>query len=167
VAAPEERTMTHRGEVVSIHLQPQKGQPPRPVAEALALIGYGLKGDYHGKQRSGSSRQVLLVDRRTLDALGFAHGALREQLTVDLPGLDSLATGVRLTIGEAVLELTGPCEPCEVIGRINGVDDPYALRDALQGRRGLLARVVEVRGNGRIGLGDAITITMPATGGRE
>jgi MOSC domain-containing protein YiiM len=87
-------------------------------------------------------------------------------LTVDLHGLDDLAAGTRLTIGEAVLELTGPCEPCEVIGRINRVADPYALRDALEGRRGVLARVVDVTGAGRIRLGDAIVVAAPAAKGQ-
>jgi MOSC domain-containing protein YiiM len=138
----------------------------RSVAEARALIGLGLEGDYHGKRQPGSARQVLLAEQRILEALDFPHGALREQLTVDLHGLDDLAAGTRLTIGEAVLELTGPCEPCEVIGRINRVADPYALRDALEGRRGVLARVVDVTGAGRIRLGDAIVVAAPAAKGQ-
>ncbi|MDR7519000.1 MAG: hypothetical protein QN131_02955 [Armatimonadota bacterium] len=154
--------MKARGVVLAIHLQPAKGQPPRPVVQARALVGSGLEGDCHGKHRPGSARQVLLVDRRTLEALGFEPGALREQLTVDLPGLDSLPPGVRLTVGEAILEVSGACLPCEVIGRINAVADPYALRDALVGRRGVLAKVIEVVGEGRIRPGDPLVVEAPA-----
>lgn len=119
-------------------------------------MGHGLEGDYHGKQRPGVSRQVLLVDRRTLEALGFAHGALREQLTVDFPGLDTLPRGARLQVGDAILEVTEPCEPCEVIGALNEVADPRALRESLRGRRGMLTKVVATSGDGWIRAGDAV-----------
>lgn len=144
--------------VLAIHLQSGPGQAPRSVEAARALPGHGLEGDFHGKRRPGSSRQVLLVDHRTLEAHGFAPGALREQLTVDLPGLDGLVRGTRLAAGEAVLEVTGPCEPCEVIGQLNGVPDPYALRDALVGCRGILARVVAVVGQGLIRRGEMVEV---------
>jgi MOSC domain-containing protein YiiM len=150
--------------VLSIHLRPAKGQPPRAVQEARALVGHGLEGDFHGKHRAGSSRQVLLVDQRTLEALGFGHGALREQLTVDFADLDGLPAGTRLTVGEAVLEVTGACEPCEVIGKINGVADPYTLRDTLVGRRGVLAKVVDVAAEGRIRSGDSIAVMTAREG---
>lgn len=148
--------MNQRGVVLSIHLQRQRSQPPVRADEARALVDRGLEGDYHGKHRPGSARQVLLVDRRTLEALGFAHGALREQLTVDFPGLDALRTGARLRVGDAVLEVTGSCEPCEVIGAVNAVADPTALRESLRGRRGMLTKVVAVAGDGRIRPGDAV-----------
>jgi MOSC domain-containing protein YiiM len=138
------------------------GQPPVPFEQTRALVGHGLEGDSHGKRRANTARQVLLVDRRTLDAFGFAHGALREQLTVDFPALDTLSAGTRLRVGEALLEISGPCEPCIGIGALNGVADPYALRDALAGRRGISARVVEVSGAGVIRRGDAIAVETAA-----
>ncbi len=150
------------GVVLSIHLQPRRGQPPISAAEARALVDQGLEGDCHGKQRSEPSRQVLLADRRTLETLGFAHGALREQLTVDFPGLDSLPRGTRLQVGEAVLEVTETCEPCEVIGALNGVADPIALRESLRGCRGIMANVVATSGDGRIRPGDAV-VAVPSS----
>ncbi len=92
----------------------------------------------------------------SLEAVGLAHGALREQLTVDFPGLDNLPGGTRLQVGDAVLEVTGPCEPCEVIGALNGVPDPVALRESLRGCRGMLTKVVATSGDGRIRPGDAV-----------
>lgn len=155
--------MGDRGVVLSIHLQPRRGQPPARAAETRALVDHGLEGDYHGKQRPGVSRQVLLVDRRSLEAVGFAHGALREQLTVDFPGLDSLPRGTRLQVGEAVLEVTEPCEPCEVIGALNGVADPSALRESLRGCRGMLTKVVATSGDGRIRPGDTVVVETGMT----
>ncbi len=148
--------MSTRGVVLSIHLLRAHRQPPVEVEEARALVGRGLEGDVHGKGRPDSSRQVLIADRRTLEAFGFPHGALKEQLTVDLPGLDDLPRGTRLEIGEVTFELTGPCEPCEVIGKYNAAADPFALRDSLRGRRGMLGKVVAATGAGRIRRGDAV-----------
>jgi MOSC domain-containing protein YiiM len=128
------------------------------VEEVRAIIGHGLDGDVHGKRSPDSSRQVLLVDRRTLEALGFAPGALREQLTVDLAGLEALPRGTRLRIGEAILELTVSCEPCEVIGKYNDAADPYALRERLRGQRGMMSRVVATTGEGLIRRGDPIVV---------
>jgi MOSC domain-containing protein YiiM len=152
-------TVAQTGTVLSIHLQPSRDASPRPVDEARALVAHGLEGDFHGKAKPGTSRQVLLVDYRVLDALGFAHGALREQLTVDLPDLDATATGTRLRVGEAELEISGPCEPCKVIGQLNQAPDPEALRQTLVGRRGVLARVVGTTGTGRIRRGDRIEVS--------
>lgn len=153
--------MNERGVVLSIQLSKVHGQLPVPVEETRALVGHGLEGDSHGKRRPNTGRQVVLVDRRTLEAFGFAHGALREQLTVDLPGLDALSAGTRLRVGEAVLEISGPCDPCVGIGTLNGAEDPTALRDALAGRRGMSARVVAVTGSGRICRGDELVVDTP------
>lgn len=148
--------MIRRGVVLAIHLLTEHGRPPSPVEAARALVDHGLEGDQHGKSTPGSRRQVLLVDLRTLGAFGLPHGALREQLTVDFPDIERLPEGTMLRVGEATLEVTGPCTPCEVIGRLNAVADPAALRDALQGRRGTLCKVVAITGGGMIRRGDEV-----------
>jgi MOSC domain-containing protein YiiM len=154
--------VSERGVVLAIHLLKVHGQPPVPVEESRAVVGHGLEGDIHGKGRPDTYRQVLIADRRTLEALNLPRGALREQLTVDFAGLDSLPRGTHLHIGEAVLELTAPCEPCETIGKLNRVSDPLTLRDALQGQRGMLARVVAVQGDGYIRRGDEVVMVEAA-----
>ncbi|MDR7418115.1 MAG: hypothetical protein QN178_04305 [Armatimonadota bacterium] len=155
--------MEQAGVVLAIHLRSASGAPPRSTGEARAIVGHGLDGDYHGKRRSDTNRQLLLVDRRVLESLGFAHGALREQLTVDFQGLDALGSGTRLRVGGAELEVTGPCEPCEDIGRINNVPDPDALRQRLLGRRGVLAKVVAITDAGRIRIGDPVHVLTEGT----
>lgn len=154
--------MSTRGVVLSIHLLKAHKQPPVRVEEARAIVGHGLEGDVHGKGRPDASRQVLIADRRTLEAFGLAHGALKEQLTVDFLGLDDLSRATWLRIGEATLELTGPCEPCEVIGKYNAAPDPFALRDALRGRRGMLSKVIATTGEGLIRRGDEVTVIEAA-----
>lgn len=157
--------MTREGVVLSIHLRIEHGHhPPERVEQAQALVGLGLEGDVHvkdvhGKERkAGSPRQVLLVDRRRLEAFGFAHGGLREQLTVDFDDLESLPKGTRLQVGEVTLEVSMLCEPCWVIGALNEVPDPLALKEQLEGRRGVLTRVVAVEGEARIRVGDQVRV---------
>jgi len=149
------------GTVVSLQLVSRHGERPRPVEEARALLDHGLEGDIHGKAKPGSRRQVLITDRVTLDALGLRPGDLRDQITVELEALESLPAGARLRIGEATVELSGPCEPCTHIGALNGVPDPAAFQQSLRGRRGQLARVVAVDGEGRIRLGDPVAVQSP------
>jgi MOSC domain-containing protein YiiM len=146
------------GVVLSVQLLGRHGERPRPVAAARALPDRGLEGDLHGQGRAGGRRQILLIDRASLEALGLRPGDLREQITVDFPPLEALAPGTRLQVGEAVLELTGPCEPCTHIGALNGVADREAFRDALRGRRGQLARVVRTDGSGVIRVGDRVAV---------
>lgn len=146
------------GIVLSLQLLTTHGERPRPVSEARALVGHGLEGDIHGKTNPGSRRQVLIVDRATLQEMHLRAGDLREQITVEFADLERLAAGTFLRVGAATCELSGPCEPCTHIGALNGVADPAAFQKALVGRRGQLARVVAVDGDGRIRVGDPVTV---------
>lgn len=153
-------TMT-TGRVVSLQILTEHRQHPLPVAEVRALVGRGLEGDVHGKKRPDSHRQVLIVDRAMLAAMGLRPGDLREQITVEFPGLDRLAAGTRLRVGRAICELTGPCEPCTHIGGLLRVSDPRAFQQELEGRRGQLARIVAVDGDGLIRVGDPVVPAVP------
>lgn len=139
------------GRVASLQLKRQHWSPLEPI-DAVEVTAVGLDGDRHAGRADGK-RQVLLVESGDLGELGLRPGDLREQITVDLPGLMALAAGTRLRVGEAVLELTGTCEPCTHIGEHAGVDDPEAFRQRLVGRRGMLARVSEP---GSIRVGDPV-----------
>ena len=52
------------------------------VRSALLETGVGLSGDKHAG--SASRRQVLIIDKETLDVLGLAPGTVKENLTVEL-----------------------------------------------------------------------------------
>lgn len=144
------------GRVVGLHILPEHRQRPQPVTEVRALVGRGLEGDVHGKKRPDSNRQVLIIEQSMLAAMGLRPGDLREQITVEFPGLDRLAAGTRLRVGQATCELTGPCEPCTHIGGLLGIPDPRAFQQVLDGKRGQLARVVAVDGEGVIRVGDPV-----------
>lgn len=149
--------MSNSGRVIALHVLRSHGERPQSRTEVRALVGTGLEGDLHGKGRAaGTGRQVLVMDRQTLEASGLRPGDLREQITVDFAALETLPVGTRLRIGDATLEVTGPCEPCTHIGKLNGRMDVVEFKNSLDGRRGQLARVIAVDGDGVIRLGDPV-----------
>ena len=106
------------------------------LREARILADFGLEGCAHAK--TGSGRQVLLLDRETLDAMALEPGILRENITTDGLNVNHLQIGQRLRIGKALLEVAMVCTPCNQMERIRA-----GLRKELWGRRGMLCRVVE------------------------
>lgn len=138
--------------VVALHLCSSGRAPLKAVDRVVALAEQGLEGDRHA--RPGSRRQVLLMESEVLEALGLEPGDVREQVTVRGLGLDRLPFGARLQVGDVVLEVAGPCAPCE---RMNEVRP--GLKDALEGRRGRFVRVVAA---GTFAVGDALQLEPPS-----
>lgn len=124
------------------------GEAMREFEEVFAVQNKGFKDCLHG--RSGSARQVLVMDQETLGEFGIAPGRARENITTRGIALGALPLGQRLRVGEALLEVTKACTPCHQMDEIR-----EGLQEALRGRRGLLCRVVEA---GRIRRGDRIEI---------
>jgi len=128
------------------------GEPMREFEEVSAIENKGFKDCLHG--RSGSARQVLLMDLETLEEFGIAPGRVRENITTRGIALGTLSLGRRLRVGEVLLEVTRPCEPCHLMDEIR-----QGLQEAIRGRRGLLCRVVE---SGRIRRGDRLEVIEEA-----
>jgi MOSC domain-containing protein YiiM len=116
------------------------------LTEVQAISDAGFEGCAHA--RPGGQRQVLLVDRETLDAMELAPGTLRENITTDGINVNGLAPGQKLRVGGARLEVSAVCGPCDLMEKIRP-----GLRRELYGRRGMLCRVVE---GGIIRRGDTI-----------
>lgn len=116
------------------------------LREARAVPGFGLEDCAHA--RPGENRQVLLVDRETLEAMDLKPGTLRENITTCGLDVNSLPIGQQLRIGEARIEVSMVCTPCNLMERIRP-----GLRKELWGRRGMLCRVLE---GGVIRAGDSI-----------
>ncbi len=109
--------------------------PMREVDEVRAVSDKGFEGCIHG--RPGTKRQVLLMEWETLNRLGLKPGDVKENITTFGVDLEGLVIGDRLRIGEAVFEVTGPCEPCSRMDDIR-----QGLQETLRGQRGVLCRVV-------------------------
>jgi MOSC domain-containing protein YiiM len=114
------------------------------VADAAANLGFA--GCAHA--RPGGKRQVLLVDKETLDAMGLQPGVIRENITTTGLNVNGLTPGERLRVGAALLEVSVVCTPCDQLEKIRP-----GLRRELYGRRGMLCRVIE---GGTIRPGDSI-----------
>jgi len=115
----------------------------------MLITGVGLEGDKHAV--AVSDRQVLLADKEALDAVGVEPGTIKENLTVEGINVMELPVGSRLHLGaSAVLEITRICEPCFRMDEIR-----QGLRQELEGRRGMVSRVVQ---GGSIRVGDSITV---------
>jgi len=112
-----------------------------------AIAGQGLEGCAHANP---PKREVLFASKEHLDAVGVEPGATRENLTVEGDDVERWPVGQRVRAGGAVFEITMVCDPCH---RMDELRD--GLRAELQGRRGMLARVVE---SGEVAVGDEIEL---------
>jgi MOSC domain-containing protein YiiM len=116
------------------------------LQEAQVVNDFGLQGCAHA--RPGRKRQVLLVDKETLEAMDLQPGILRENITTTGLNVNSLAIGQQLRVGKTLLEVSEICTPCDQMEKIRP-----GLRKELWGRRGMLCQVVE---GGIIRRGDTI-----------
>ena len=121
----------------------------RPVAvDAVTTNERGFHGDYHSTLTNG--RQILMISQQTLNQLNLEPGSTSENIVVDGMDVMSLSGGQHVRMGEAILEITIPCEPCTQMDRIRP-----GLKSALGDRRGMFATVVSP---GVIRIGDAVEI---------
>jgi MOSC domain-containing protein YiiM len=120
---------------------------------SLTITPTGVEGDFNRwrtEEANGDPDQaVLLLSEEILAALRaegwpVEPGELGENLTVAGLPPDALQRGAQVCLGEVVLELSKPCDPCIVLYSLPyvGVERGPAFLRTLQGRRGWFARVV-------------------------
>jgi MOSC domain-containing protein YiiM len=135
--------------VAGLWTSPAKNSGRMDARERVqALEGHGLEGCAHA--RAGTKRQVLFASAEHLDALGVEYGRIRENLTIEGTDVHDWPVGQRLRVGEALFEITMVCDPCSRMDEIRP-----GLQAQLNGRRGMLARVVE---SGEVAAGDEIEL---------
>jgi len=132
--------------ILHIFRAPKKRLPMEELEEVRVIRNVGLEGCAHG--RPGSGRQVLLVDRETLEAMDLRPGIVRENITTDGIDVNGLALQQELRIGEVRLQVSEICHPCDQLEKVRP-----GLRREMRGRRGMLCLVLE---GGMIRRGDAI-----------
>jgi MOSC domain-containing protein YiiM len=144
------RQFPRAGVLRSIFLRPARRAPVLSVESAQALASRGIEGDRSALQPEGGKRQVTLIQAEHLPVIAALAGMaevrasyLRRNLVVS--GLNLLAAKALfkdqpmvLRIGEVVLEVSGPCEPCSRMDEVLGPGGYNVLR----GHGGLTARVL-------------------------
>lgn len=165
--------------VVSVSLDRRHRFSKERTGTITLIAGEGVAGDAHCgvtvKHRSRARfnpalpnlRQVHLIQEELFAELaskGFTVAAAQLGENITTAGIDLLAlpTGTRLSIGEAVIELTGLRNPCIQIDRFqDGLMQAVLDRDAdgnLVRKAGVMGIVVA---GGEVGVGDSIAVTLP------
>lgn len=145
------------GRVESIVVRGSPREQARTVAATVALAGIGLADDRLGQRGEAelSTRQVTLIQAEHLPVIaGLARVGpidpigLRRNLVVS--GINLLALkNAKLSVGAALLEIVGPCQPCSRMEETIGPGGYAAMR----GHGGMTARVLV---GGPIAVGDVI-----------
>ena len=118
-----------------------------PHERLRAVAGQGFEGCAHANP---PKREVLFVSQEHLDGLELQPGAIRENVTVAGDDVERWPVGQRVRAGGAVFEITMVCDPCERMDALRP-----GLRAQLEGKRGMLARVVE---GGDVAVGDELSL---------
>jgi len=134
--------------VIHLFRAPKRREPMEELQEARAVEDVGLQGCAHARPQG--KRQVLLMDQETLDAFELTPGIVRENVTTRGLDVNGLAIGQKLHIGEVELQVSAVCDPCEQIEALRP-----GLQAAMQGRRGMLCKVVR---GGLLKSGDEIVV---------
>jgi MOSC domain-containing protein YiiM len=134
--------------VAGLFVSPERGSGRSEARERIrALEGHGLEGCAHANP---PRREVLFASRDHLESVGVAPGAIRENITVAGANVQQWPIGQQVRVGGALFEITMVCDPCH---RMDELRD--GLRAELDGKRGMLAHVVE---GGEIAVGDPIEL---------
>jgi hypothetical protein len=105
---------------------------------------------------------ILVATDGALDELGFDRRRFRPNIVLE--GVDGLAErewlGKKLTIGDAVLKVSEPCERCgmTIIHPDTLEIDPDVLRRVRSELGGVMGMYCKVERPGRIAVGDDVTI---------
>ena len=157
------------GRVFELHRKSEvageHGLPKPRVSEAFASKA-GLAGDFnryrHEQKHDDPAMALLLMPSETLEQLNregwpVRPGDLGENITTKGIAYDSFAPGRRFKIGQAVVEITKACTPCDnlyLLPYVGAARGPQFLQTTL-GRRGWYARVLD---EGQLRAGDPVEL---------
>lgn len=150
------------GRVEAIIVRGAPRDPARTISATQALAGIGLADDRLGKKGESelSTRQVTLVQAEHLPVIAqlaqlsgvAAVDPVRLRRNLVVSGINLLALrNARIQVGDAVLEIVGPCAPCS---RMETEVGPGAYA-AMRGHGGMTARVITT---GAIRVGDVVRV---------
>lgn len=155
-------TLPQVGKLEFIGLRSERRGEVIEVDKTEAIEGLGLQGDHRSKHKkvdARAKRQVTLIQAEHLPVIRSVAGIntvepqqLRRNLVVS--GINLLALKDRtFSIGEVLLEGTGPCHPCTRMEEALGSGGLNAMR----GHGGITARILK---GGTLKVGDPVTLNL-------
>ena len=143
---------TVQARVVAVCLSRNKGERKTPVDAVELRVGHGIVGDAHAGEWH---RQVSLLGEESIDkmrslGLSVRAGDFAENITtrgVDLPGLP---VGAKVSVGEALIEITQIGKECHTRCAIY-----HQAGDCVMPKEGIFARVLR---GGTVRHGDVIEV---------
>ena len=126
-------------------MKPQKGAKSVLKDSVQATLA-GLDGDYHAGV--SKRRQIMLLSGAVVDEFNLNPGDIYENVIVDGFDVMQLREGQQVRLGDALVAVTVPCEPCSRMDRVRP-----GLQDALASRRGMFVKVLEP---GMVRVGDPV-----------
>lgn len=139
--------------VLAVNISETKGVIKQPIEKGYFEEDHGLVGDAHaGKWH----RQVSLLGQESIDKMtaagveGLCTGKFAENITTEGIKLFELPVGIRLTIGETIMEVTQIGKQCHT-----GCQIRTLVGDCVMPREGIFTRVIKA---GWIKPGDEIEI---------
>ena len=134
-----------QGTVRALLVKREKGLKSA-LRDSVQVTPHGFDGDHH----TGISkrRQILMISGSMLDEFGLQPGDVHENVVVDGVDVMSFQEGQRLRLGDSVVAVTIPCEPCVQMDRLRP-----GLQAALRDRRGIFVQVLEP---GMVRIGDSV-----------
>ena len=148
------------GEVLHIHVGPERRQPMQARVEVYAVPGHGLEGDRYARlggtfsQKDRAGQQVTLIEAESIEALEHDYqvhlqpGATRRNITTRNVPLNHLV-GREFQIGKVRMRGIRLCEPCSHLERLCNQE----LVKGLRHRGGLRAQILN---EGVIRVGDRV-----------
>ncbi|MGL5615997.1 MAG: MOSC domain-containing protein [Sarcina sp.] len=102
------------GKLVAICTSEKKGIGKVQIDEVELVEGFGLKGDAHG---GNWHRQVSLLEKEKIEDFIARGGKVKfgdfgENLVIEGINLDEVKVGDRISVGDAILEITQKGKKC-------------------------------------------------------
>jgi MOSC domain-containing protein YiiM len=144
------------GKITWIGIREKAHEPMTVLNETYANIG-GLTGDRANKGNPDSKRQVTLIQYEHLAAAASFLGKeeinpalVRRNIVIKDINLNSLK-GKQFKAGDAILEMTGFCHPCNRMEENLG----HGGYNAMRGHGGITCKVIK---EGKIRIGDSVSV---------
>ncbi|PAB56806.1 MOSC domain-containing protein [Anaeromicrobium sediminis] len=140
------------GKIMAVCISEKKGTQKKDIKECELVENFGLKNDAHGGKWH---RQVSLLSYEKIEdfkakGVQVGDGDFGENLVVSGIDLSSLPVGTKLTVNDALLEVTQIGKECHHHCQIY-----HAVGDCIMPREGIFVRVLK---GGAVKTGDEISI---------